>query len=459
MRTVIRHGTLVTPTGRQAADLAFADGSIVAIAPTLPPLPDDREIDATELLVLPGGIDAHTHLDMPYAGIVSTDDFFTGSRAAVMGGTTCLIDFINPAREQGLHAALEEGLAKARGKAVIDYGFHMSLTRFDAAIAREMTELVAEGLTSFKTFLAYQATIGIDDASFFRALQHASTLGALVTVHAENGPVIDALIEQHAAAGQLGPRYHARTRPALAEAEATQRAIALARLAEASLYVVHVTCAGAAQAIARARSEGFPVQGETCPQYLVLDERRYEEPDFGGAKYVMSPPLRGLADQAALWAALAAGELQTVATDHCPSNFAREKRLGLDDFRKIPNGAPGIEDRLALLYTFGVVQGRLSLERMVEVFASEPARIFGLAPRKGALRVGADADLVLFDPTTRRVIRAADHHMRVDYNCYEGVEVHGTIRQVFARGIQVAQDGTFTGHPGSGHYLTRHQQG
>lgn len=459
MGVLIQNGEIVTAAERMRADLYIQDGVIVAIGRKLDAHPGDTVLDASGQLVFPGGVDVHTHLDMPFMGTSSTDDFATGTVAAAVGGTTSVIDFVMPERGQPLLDALNVWHHKARGKAVFDYAFHMAVTHYSDKVAAELPKVVAEGITSFKTFMAYKGSIGIDDEGLFQVMRRTRDLGALVTVHAENAEVVDTLVKEFIAEGKVHPRYHALSRPAEAEGEATHRAIALAGMADRSLYVVHLTCEEALRHVQHAQCNGQHVMAETCPQYLLLDDSRYEEPDFGGAKYVMSPPLRKTKDNEALWQALAQGYVQTVATDHCPFNFGGEKQMGRDNFAKIPNGAPGIENRLALLYTYGVVPGRISLNRFVEIFATNPAKIFGLHPRKGTIAVGADADLVVFDPTVKGVISAKTHLHRVDYNPFEGFETIGAPSYVLVNGRVVVEGGKYVGDRGTGRYLSRTPMG
>ncbi|MBI6546278.1 MAG: dihydropyrimidinase [Cyanobacteria bacterium NC_groundwater_1444_Ag_S-0.65um_54_12] len=456
MGTLVRGGEIWTAIDRYVADIFIAAGKIQAIGEDLPGSGDDEILDATGLLVFPGGVDAHTHLDMPFMGASSTDDFQTGTIAAAVGGTTTIVDFVIPERSESLLAALGKWHAKAAGKAVIDYAFHMALTRWDEGVAREISRCVyEEGITSFKAFMAYKGSLGVDDYGLFQFMSRISELGALLAVHAENGDVIQALLEQYIAANKTHPRYHAMTRPAQCEGEATERAIGLARLLEWPIYLVHMSCREALASVKRAQKRGQQVFSETCPQYLLLDDSRYDEPDFGGAKYVMSPPLRKAEDNAALWAALRQGAVQVVATDHCPFNFAKEKQLGRDNFAKIPNGCPGIEDRLTLLWTHGVQQGRIDGHTFVKVCSTNPAKILGLYPQKGAIAVGSDGDLVLFDPTASRTITARTQHQRVDYNTFEGFAISGMPSHVLLRGQMIVREGKFTGIPGTGRYLAR----
>jgi len=454
VRTLIRNGTLVTAEKTFRGDvlingetIAAVDEKIVAAA--------DLDLDATGKFVLPGGIDAHTHLDMPLTDeITSADDFESGTIAAAIGGTTCVIDYATQARGGTLVAALESWHRKARGKAAIDYGFHMIVCDYAPAVEEELDALVREGVTSFKLFMAYPGRLMLDDGAIFRVLLRTRENGGLVCLHAENGHVIDVLVERALAAGHSSPKYHALTRPARAEAEATHRAGALAEIAQVPVYIVHLSAAEALEEVERARQRGVEIHAETCPQYLFLSEENYDEPGFAGAKYVMSPPLRARAQQEALWQGLANRTLETVATDHCPFCL-REKALGREDFSRIPNGAPGIETRLSLLWDGGVGSGRITMNRFVELTSTAPAKIFGLYPKKGAIAVGSDADLVLWDPEKRVTLSAATHHMRVDYNPYEGRQVQGAPATVLSRGRVIVENGGFVGAVGAGRYLKR----
>jgi dihydropyrimidinase len=454
MRTLIRHGTVVTVAGASIADVLIEGERIVQIGPQLAATADVTH-DASGKYVIPGGIDVHTHLDMPLGDIVTADDFESGTIAAAFGGTTSIVDFAVQDRGRPMREAWETWMRKAEGKAAVDYGFHMIVTDLPLAGLEEMDALVAEGVTTFKLFMAYPGRLMVDDETIFRALRRSVENGGLVLMHAENGGVIDELVRQARAEGKRAPKYHALTRPPRTEAEATHRAIALAEMAGAPIYIVHVSCAEAVEEMAAARGRGAAAQGETCPQYLFLSEERYDEPGFEGAKYVMSPPLRPRAGQERLWRALASGELQVVATDHCPFRMKDQKTLGRDDFSKIPGGAPGIETRMSLLYDGGVRAGRISLTRFVELTATNPARIFGLYPRKGVIAAGSDADLVVWDPEQEITWSAATHHMRVDYNPYEGRVAKGAPELVLSRGRPVIEAGKFVGRAGAGQFLKR----
>ncbi|UFJ42304.1 dihydropyrimidinase [Brevibacillus humidisoli] len=455
MAKIIRGGTMVTAADTYQADVLLEGEKIAAIGEGLD-VSGAEVIDAAGCYVFPGGVDPHTHLDMPFGGTVTADDFETGTRAAAFGGTTTIIDFCLSTKGEPLRQAIAAWHQKAANKAVIDYGFHLMVAEANDQVLEELQDVVqTEGITSLKVFMAYKNVFQADDETLFKTLVRARELGALVQVHAENGDVIDYLTRQALAAGNTDPIYHARTRPPEAEGEATGRAAALAALADSQLYVVHVTCAEAVQQIAQARERGWKVYGETCPQYLTLDISCLEKPDFEGAKYVWSPPLRDKFHQEVLWNALKSGILQTVGSDQCSFNFRGQKDLGRGDFTKIPNGGPVIEDRFGLLYSEGVHAGRISLNQFVDVVSTKAAKLFGLFPRKGTIAVGSDADIVIFDPGIRRTISAETHHMNVDYNPFEGMEVQGEVVSVLSRGEYVVRDKQFVGHPGAGKYLKR----
>jgi dihydropyrimidinase len=451
---LVRNGRIVTASDSYEADV-YVDGGRVALVGQGLSLPADTVLDASGCLVLPGGVDVHTHLAMPAGEITSADDFETGTRAAAFGGTTTIVDFATPEPGESLLSALETWRRKAEGRASVDYGFHMAVREVGETTLAEMARLVRdEGVTSFKLYLAYPGVLQVDDAAFFRALLGARECGALTLVHAENGGVIDVLVKRALAGGETAPRYHALTRPPEAEAEATARAIALAAMAGAPLYVVHLSCAAALAHVAAARDQGFPVFAETCPQYLFLSIADYDRPGLEGARYVMSPPLREAADQEALWRGLAGGDLQVVATDHCPFMLA-DKERGRHDFSKIPNGAPGIETRMVLLWDGGVRAGRIDAQRFVALTAAGPARIFGLWPRKGTIAVGSDADLVIWDPERETRLSVETLHMRVDYNPYEGRVVRGGPVVVMSRGDVIVDHGEWKGRSGRGQFLKR----
>ncbi len=454
MRTLIRNGTIVTATDLYRGDVLIEGETIQTIGTALD-IPADKVIDASNRYVIPGGLDAHTHLDMPFGGTKSADDFESGTIAAAFGGTTSIIDFAIQYRGQTLHHAWETWLKKAEGRAAIDYGFHMIATEVNDQIELEMDALVRQGITSFKLFMAYPGVFMLDDASIFRALLRTGKNGGTICMHAENGGVIDVLVQRALAEGRTAPKYHALTRPARAEGEATHRAIALAEIADVPVYIVHLSAAEALDMVTEARDRGLPAFAETCPQYLFLSSDNYDEPEFEGAKYVMSPPLRDRSTQNQLWRGLASNDLQVIATDHCPFCMKEQKELGRSDFSKIPNGAPGIETRMSLVYDGGVRTGRISLNRFVELTSTSPARIFGLFPRKGTIAPGSDADIVVFDPEKTVTLSARTHHMKVDYNPYEGRQVTGVPETVLSRGRVIIEAGRFVGRAGAGSFLKR----
>jgi len=453
--TIIKNGTIVTATDTTRADVGIDGGTISAIATQLPTENATQILDAANHLVFPGGIDVHTHLDMPFGGTTSADDFRTGTIAAAFGGTTTLIDFAIQYKGQTLRHAFDAWMKKAYDKATIDFAFHCIITDLGSAQLEEMGQLIREGVTSFKLFMAYPGVFMLDDASIFRAMSQAAKHSGLICMHAENGGAIDVLVQQALAEGKRAPKYHALTRPTTAEAEATARAIALAEMAGAPVYIVHLSCNDALEKVREARDRGLPAYAETCPQYLYLSLENMDAPGFEGAKYVFTPPLREKWHQEKLWQGLARDQLQVVSTDHCPFCFKEQKELGKDDFTKIPNGGPGIEHRLSLIYTGGVHGKRFSPNRFVEVVSTTPAKLFGLFPRKGTIAVGSDADLVIFDPNEQQVISAKTHHMRVDYSMFEGIQIKGVPKTVLSRGRAVIESGKFVGRPGAGQFLRR----
>jgi dihydropyrimidinase len=453
--TIIVNGRVATATDTYSSDVAISNGKISALGQSLPRENAKTIIDAAGKYVFPGGIDVHTHLDMPFGGTTSADDFETGTRAAAFGGTTTLIDFAIQYKGQTLRTAFDTWMQKASGKAVCDYAFHCIITDLADAQLEEMNALTREGVTSFKLFMAYPGVFMLDDASIFKALRATSKNGGLVCMHAENGGAIDVIVQQALAEGKKAPKYHALTRPTTAEAEAVSRAIALAEMAGAPVYIVHLSCNEALEKVREARDRGLPVYAETCPQYLYLSLENMDAPGFEGAKYVFTPPLREKWHQEKLWNGLKRDHLQVVSTDHCPFCFKEQKELGLDDFTKIPNGGPGIEHRMSLIYSGGVARGRFSVNRFVELVSTTPAKLFGLYPRKGTIAVGSDADLVIFDPERKHTISAKTHHMRVDYSMFEGIEVTGMPDVVLSRGRVVIEDNKFLGRVGAGEFLKR----
>jgi len=456
---LIANGTVVTAKETKAADILIENGRIREVRAGIPASAATERIDASGMLIFPGGIDAHTHLDMPFGGTTSADDFETGTRAAAFGGTTTIVDFAIQPRGTKMRDALDTWWKKAENKACIDYGLHMIVTDLGGAGLEDMDSMVDQGVASFKLFMAYPNVLMVDDATIFRALSQTAKNGALICMHAENGSVIDVIVQKALAEGKTAPIYHALTRPTVAEAEAVHRAIAMAEMAGVPVYIVHLSCEDALNQVREARDRGLPAFAETCPQYLLLSQEEMERPNFEGAKYVFTPPLREKKNLPKLWEGLKHDHLQVVSTDHCPFCFKEQKTLGKDDFTKIPNGGPGIENRLQLIYHHGVNAGRLSLNRFVELVSTTPARIFGMYPKKGEIAPGSDADLVIWDPQAPYTISAATHHMRVDYSMFEGFNVMGNVKTVFSRGEAIVDRGNFLGKVGRGEYLRRQARG
>ena len=463
MGTLITNGRVVTAKETLAADVLIEGSTIKEVRAGIDAA-GHTVVDATGMLVLPGGIDAHTHMDMPFGGTVSADDFETGTRAAAMGGTTTIVDFAIQAKGTRMRDALDIWRGKAEGKACIDYGLHMIVTDLGTDAGKQglddMDDMVREGVASFKLFMAYPGVLMVDDGTIFKAMRRTAKNGALICMHAENGSAIDVIVQQALAEGKTAPIYHALTRPTMAEAEAVHRAIALSEMAGAPVYIVHLSSEDALNQVREARDRGLPAFAETCPQYLLLSiEENMKNESFEDAKYVFTPPLREKKNQPRLWDGLKTDNLQVVSTDHCPFCFADQKVLGKDDFTKIPNGGPGVENRMQLMYHHGVNQGKISLNRFVEITAEAPARIFGMYPRKGVIAKGSDADVLIWDPEADFTISAATHHMRVDFSMFEGYRVKGNVRQVYSRGELVVEGGEFLGKVGRGSYLRREARG
>jgi dihydropyrimidinase len=455
-RLLVEGGTVVTASGAAPADVLVDGERVVALlAPgTAPDATDVARIDATGKLVVPGGIDVHTHMEMPFGGTFAADTFFTGTRAAAHGGTTTIVDFALQPRGGSAREGLETWMARAEGHCVVDFGFHMILSDVNEPVLKEMHGLVEDGVTSFKLFMAYPGVFYSDDGQILRAMQTAADTGAVAMMHAENGIAIDVLVAQALARGSGEPRMHGETRPSVLEGEATHRAIVLAGVAGCPLYIVHLSAMEALAEVAAARDAGRAVFAETCPQYLFLDESLMAGAGLEGAKYVCSPPIRARAHHEALWRGLGTDDLSVVSTDHCPFCMKDQKELGRGDFSKIPNGLPGVEHRMDLVYQ-GVVDGRISLARWVELTSTSPARLFGLYPKKGSLLPGADADLVVYDPARRHTLSVESHHMAVDYSAYEGTEVVGGVDTVLSRGELVVEHGAFKGRDGHGRFVAR----
>jgi len=456
-RTLIQGGTVVTAIDTYAADVAIEGESIVAIfAPGFaPPGAFDVTIDARGKYIFPGGIDAHTHLDMPFGGTTSSDDFETGTLAAAFGGTTSIVDFAIQQKGQALRTGIDTWHGKAEGKAAVDYGFHLIMTDVNDSTCAEMQRAVDEGITSFKMFMAYPGVLMVDDGQIFRAMQRAGEIGGLICMHAENGIPIDILVAQAVAKGHTSPKYHAITRPQIAEAEGTHRALCLAEMAGSPVYIVHLSAERALTEVVEARDRGLPAFAETCPQYLFCSDEDLDRPGFEGAKFVCTPPLRPKHMQADLWRGLRTHDLQVVSTDHCPFCMKGQKDLGTGSFAKIPNGMPGVETRLYLLWDGGVRAGKISMNRFVEITSTAPAKIFGLFPKKGTIAVGADADIVVWDPNKKHVLSQKTLHMRVDYSPFEGQEVTGAPSHVLSRGKVVIENFTYKGKKGDGRFVKR----
>jgi dihydropyrimidinase len=460
MRTLISGGTVVNSSGSLEADVLVDGEKIVVIGARGSEVSlgwsegADRIIDATGRLVVPGGIDGHTHMEMPFGGTFAIDTFESGTIAAAWGGTTSIIDFAIQSKGASLREGFESWSEKAAGSCAIDYGFHMIVSDVNESSLKEMDQLVDEGITSFKLFMAYPGVFYSTDGEILQAMQRAAGNGATIMMHAENGIAIDVLVAQALARGESDPRFHGLTRPSLLEGEATHRAIQLAKVAGAPLYIVHLSASEALDEVVRARDAGGNVFAETCPQYLFLSEADLAREGFEGAKYVCSPPLRSVEHSHDLWRGLRTNDLSVVSTDHCPFCFKEQKELGRGDFSKIPNGLPGVEHRMDLIFQ-GVVSGQLSVDRWVEITSTTPARMFGLFPRKGVIAPGADGDIVIYDPAATQTISAATHHMAADYSAYEGMTLTGRVESVLSRGTVVIEEGAFFGRPGHGRFLER----
>lgn len=457
MKTLIKNGRVVTASDDYHADV-FVDGEhVVLIGPNLN-VQADKVIDASGKLVIPGGIDPHTHMELPFGGTFSSDDFRTGTVAAAYGGTTTIVDFAVQGKGQTLQGGLDTWHAKAQGKCAIDYGFHLICTDFGDNSAPELARIMdQEGVSSFKLFMAYPGVFLMDDATIYRVMKAAGARGGLTMIHAENGVVINEIVKETLAAGNVAPRYHAISRPPATEAEGAHRAIEIAGFADAPVYIVHVSCAASLEAVKRGRDKGLRAYGETCTQYLYLDQSAYDEASFdgfAGAKYVMTPPLREKWNQEPLWKGLQTGALELVSTDHCPFFLKGQKELGRGDFTKIPNGGPGVENRLPLVF-HGATQRGMSLNKCVELTSTAAAKRFGMYPSKGTIAIGSDADIVIFDPTQEHTYGVESEHMNTDYSAFEGLSIKGMVETVLLRGKTIIEDGEYLGTPGEGQFLKR----
>ncbi len=455
MSLLIKNGEIITPSHRYHADIFCEGETITTIAPNLSAPPHTEVIDATGKYVFPGFIDPHVHIYLPFMGTYSKDTYATASRAGLVGGTTTLIEMCCPARSDDALAAFDLWMSKAAGQSACDFTFHMGVTKFDAATEPQLREIVARGISSFKVFLAYKGAFGIDDTELYRTLKLAKELGVIVTAHCENETLVAERSRELLAAGKTDPAQHHESRPPLVEAEGVHHLLTFAELTGAATYIVHLSCEEALREALAARQRGVRVGIETLIQYLTLDKSYAERPDFEGAKYVMSPPLRDARNQSILWHALRDGIIQTVATDHAPFDFATQKPMGRHDFTKIPNGIPALEERINLLHTYGVRRGRIDLQTFVNVASTAVAKQFDLFPRKGAIQPGSDADLVIFDPDYRGTISARTQHMNVDYSAFEGWPIEGRPHVVTVRGQVAAREGRFIGQPGRGKFLKR----
>tara|TARA_B100001079_G_scaffold79961_2_gene68617 strand:+ start:420 stop:1814 length:1395 start_codon:yes stop_codon:yes gene_type:complete len=457
MSILIKNGRIITAVDDYMGDVFIENETITHIGKSLD-MEADEILDASGKYLFPGGLDPHTHLDMPFGGTVSADDFETGTRAAAHGGTTTLIDFAIQTKGQSTLEALDTWHAKAEGKTAIDYGFHMIVTDLEDDRVHEMKMLADEGVTSYKLFMAYPGVLYVDDGTIYRAMRKAGENGTVVCMHAENGIVIDEIVKRALAEGKTEPKYHALTRPTRMEAEGVHRAISIAEVANVPVYIVHLSSSDALEQVMLARNRGVHAFAETCPQYLFLDHSYYEQEGFEGSKYVMTPALREKWNQDELWKGLKFGDLQSISTDHCPFCFKDQKTLGIDDFSKIPNGGPGVENRMSLVFNGGVNSGRISLNKFVELTSTAAAKTFGLFPKKGTIAVSSDADIVIFDPNRKETIsvdNSCTHHMRVDYNAYEGFEVTGFTETVLSRGKIIIKDCEYMGKKGDGQFLKR----
>ena len=457
MSILIKNGRVITAVDDFRGDVFIEKETVSLIGKSLE-MEADEVIDASGKYLFPGGLDPHTHLDMPFGGTVSADDFETGTLAAAHGGTTTLIDFAIQTKGHSTLEALDTWHAKAEGKTAIDYGFHMIVTDLDDKRIHEMKMLADDGVTSYKLFMAYPGVLYVDDGTIYRAMRAAGENGTVVCMHAENGIVIDEIVKIALAEGKTEPKYHALTRPTRMEAEGVHRAIAIAEVAHVPVYIVHLSSSDALEQVMLARNRGVHAFAETCPQYLFLDHSYYEQEGFEGAKYVMTPALREKWNQDELWKGLRFGDLQSISTDHCPFCFKDQKILGIDDFSKIPNGGPGVENRMSLVFNGGVNSGRISLNKFVELTSTAAAKTFGLFPKKGTIAVDSDADIVIFDPQRKETIsvnNACTHHMNVDYNAYEGFEVTGFTETVLSRGKVIIKDCEYVGKKGDGQFLKR----
>jgi dihydropyrimidinase len=454
MTTIIKNGRIITACDDYVGDIVIHDDTISDICTNIASTAD-KTIDAKGKLVIPGAIDPHVHMQLPFGGTISSDDFRSGTIAAAFGGTTTIIDFAIQYHGKTFQQTIDDWHAKAAGKCAIDYSYHLAITEYGGHHKKEFQKIVDQGITSFKLFLAYPGVFMVDDQTMFRVMQSAGEVGGMTLVHAENGFAIAEMIDNLVAAGKLEPKYHAQSRPPVMQADGVARACRVAEVARAPVFIVHVSCEAAMIELQRSRDRGNPAFGETCTQYLFLDESYYDKPDFEGAKYVFTPPLVGKENIEPLWKGLKLGYLQEVSTDHCPFNFKGQKELGRESFTKIPNGGPGVEDRLSMVYHGGVIQRGFSLNKWVDLTSTASAKMFGMFPKKGTIAVGSDADIVIFDPDKERTISAKTHHMNCDYSLFEGWKIKGEPQIVLSRGKTIIENNKYLGQQSDGQFLKR----
>lgn len=454
MSLILKGGKIVSDKITYFSDIKVDGGKIVEIGGNLESK-DCEIVDVSGSYIIPGGIDTHTHFDLDTGTTITADDFISGTKAAIAGGTTTILDFATQSKGKSLKAGLEEWHHKARNKAYCDYGFHMAITDWSDSVCDEMDEMIKQGVSSFKLYMAYKGTLQVDDSIIYKALEKSKNIGAIIGFHCENGDLVCELVDKNLKENHISPQYHATSRPPMLEAEATSRLMKIAELTKSKVCVVHLSCKESLDEVLKAKERGVDVVVETCPQYLLLNEDKYMLGGFEGAKYVMSPPLRNVKNNDILWKALAQNQIDTIGTDHCSFNYKKQKELGIDDFSKIPNGAPGVEHRVGLLYTYGVSTNKISINRMVELLSTNPAKIYGLYPQKGTIEVGSDADLVVLNPNKTKVIKAENQVQNVDYTPYENYRLNCEIERVYLRGKEVSRNGKIIDNFPTGKYLKR----
>ena len=454
MSLILKGGKIVSDKITYFSDIKVDGGKIVEIGGNIASK-DCEIVDVSGSYIIPGGIDTHTHFDLDTGTTITADDFISGTKAAIAGGTTTILDFATQSKGKSLNAGLEEWHHKARNKAYCDYGFHMAITDWSDSVCDEMDEMIKQGVSSFKLYMAYKGTLQVDDSIIYKALEKSKNIGAIIGFHCENGDLVCELVDKNLKENHISPQYHATSRPPMLEAEATSRLMKIAELTKSKVCVVHLSCKESLDEVLKAKERGVDVVVETCPQYLLLNEDKYMLGGFEGAKYVMSPPLRNVKNNDILWKALAQNQIDTIGTDHCSFNYKKQKELGIDDFSKIPNGAPGVEHRVGLLYTYGVSTNKISINRMVELLSTNPAKIYGLYPQKGTIEVGSDADLVVLNPNKTKVIKAENQVQNVDYTPYENYRLNCEIERVYLRGKEVSRNGKIIDNFPTGKYLKR----